>query len=66
MCFYNSTNNDLIEAKFFFLILRVKSWGVVGRGGRGNGGGGGGARDKWVAFILITVKISTQLTCFKN
>ena len=35
MCFYNSTNNDLIEAKFFFLILRVKSWGVVGRGGGG-------------------------------
>ena len=40
MCFYDSTNNDLIEARFFYLILRVKSWGV---GWEGNGGGGGGA-----------------------
>ena len=30
MCFYDSTNNDLIEARFFYLILRVKSWGGEG------------------------------------
>ena len=23
MCFYESTNNDLIDARFFYLILRV-------------------------------------------
>ena len=23
MCFYDSTNNDLIDARFFYLILRV-------------------------------------------
>ena len=23
MCFYYSTNNDLIDARFFYLILRV-------------------------------------------
>ena len=30
--FYDSTNNDLIEARFFYLVLRVKRWGVVAGG----------------------------------
>ena len=38
MCFYDSTNNDLIDARFFYLILRIKRWEVVG--GRVDGGGG--------------------------
>ena len=38
MCFYDSTNNDLIDARFFYLILRIKRWEVVG--GRMDGGGG--------------------------
>ena len=38
MCFYDSTNNDLVDARFFYLILRVKRWGVVGGGVDGGGG----------------------------
>ena len=60
---YDSTNNDLIDARDFYLVLfRVKRWGVVGRGGEWREW----SRCKWVEFILITVKTSTQLTCFKN
>ena len=67
MCFYDSTKNALIDARGFYLVLRVKKWGIVGGG---LGGGGGWWREwsrcKRVAFILITVKTSTQLICFKN
>ena len=41
MCFYDSTNNDLIDARGFYLVLRVKKWGMVGGGGGGGRGGGG-------------------------
>ena len=38
MCFYDSTNNDLKEARLFYLILRIKRWEVMGGGVDGGGG----------------------------
>ena len=35
MRFYDSTNNDLIDARGFLFVLRVKRWGMVGGGGGG-------------------------------
>ena len=32
MRFYDRTNNDLIDARGFYLVLRVKRWGVVAGG----------------------------------
>ena len=35
MCFYDSTNNDLIDARFFYLVWRVKRCGGSGAGVNG-------------------------------
>ena len=35
MLFYDSTNNDLIDARGFYLVLRVKRWGMMEGEGEG-------------------------------
>ena len=47
MRFYDRTNNDLIDARGFYLVLRVKRWGVVAGGGEGEGGGSGAGVNGW-------------------
>ena len=37
MRFYDRTINDLIDARGFYLVLRVKRWGVVAGEGRVEG-----------------------------
>ena len=35
VCFYDSTKNGLMDARGFYLVLRVKKWGMVRGGGAG-------------------------------
>ena len=58
MCFYHSTNNDLIDTSGFYLILRVKRWGVV-KGGGGVAGGRSGVRVNGGVYSDICKNLNT-------